>query len=153
MTVKLCSAERPPGSVAVTVTVAVPWLTAATVRVAPDTDTVATPSSEEVAEWERSSPSGSPKCPESSTSAVSPTWASASGIGSETSGARFGTVTLNIVRLTRPSGSVAVTVTVVIPWLTAATVREVPDAEAVATLLKDDPTSYARSSPSGSLKC
>ena len=49
MTVKLWSARRPPGSVAVTVTVAVPWLTAATVREVPEAEAVATPSSEEVA--------------------------------------------------------------------------------------------------------
>ena len=137
---------------AVTVTVAVPWPTPATVREAPDAEAVATPSSEEVAAYERSSPSGSLKCPERSTSTVSRTWTSASGIGSETSGGRFGTVTVKLCSIERPPGSVAVTVTVAVPWPTPATVREAPDAEAVATPSSEEVAAYERSSPSGSLK-
>ena len=62
------------------------------------------------------------------------TYTSASGIGSDTSGARFGTVTVKLSSTESPPGSVAVTVTVAVPWPTAATVREAPDTEAVATL-------------------
>ena len=51
----------------------------------------------------------------------------------ETSGARFGTVTVKLWSTERPPGSVAVTFTVAVPWLTPATLREAPDAEAVAT--------------------
>ena len=42
----VCVAVRPPGSVAVTVTVAEPRPTADTVTVLPDTETSATPASE-----------------------------------------------------------------------------------------------------------
>ena len=47
--VKDCIAERPPGSVAVTVTSALPGDTPVTVTVLPDTDAVATPGSDVVA--------------------------------------------------------------------------------------------------------
>ena len=43
VTSKVCCAEAPSGSRAVTVMVAVPWATASTVTTLPDTDTVATP--------------------------------------------------------------------------------------------------------------
>ena len=46
----VCVAASPPGSVAVTVTVAVPLATAATVTALPATETVATAGSEGVAE-------------------------------------------------------------------------------------------------------
>ena len=49
VTSKLCSAEAPPGSVAVTVTVAMPALTAVTAIRAPETATVATSWSDEEA--------------------------------------------------------------------------------------------------------
>ena len=58
---KLCWAELPSGSVAATVTVTVPFATAATVRTLPDTDTEATTASELEAEYVNSSPSGSLK--------------------------------------------------------------------------------------------
>ena len=60
-------AESPPGSVAVTVTVALPAATPATVTSAPETLTVANASSEEAALYVSSSPSGSLKLPDTST--------------------------------------------------------------------------------------
>ena len=49
VTPKVCGALRPPGSVAVTVTLAVPGATPVTVTVLPETLTVATPEAAEAA--------------------------------------------------------------------------------------------------------
>ena len=95
--------------------------------------TVATSALEDDAAKLSSSPSGSLKWSWRVSWTVFPTWTSVSGIESETSGARFGTVTVKLCSAGRPPGSVAVTVTVAVPWPTAATVREAPEAEAVAT--------------------
>ena len=61
VTVKLCSAVKPPGSRAVTVTVAVPAPTADNVRLSPEAEARATPASELAAEYPSVSPSGSLK--------------------------------------------------------------------------------------------
>ena len=68
---KLCRASRPPGSVATTVTTAVPGATAVIVTVLPATWTVATPTSELNASKSSASPLGSRK--HRSTTTVSPT--------------------------------------------------------------------------------
>ena len=58
---KLCWAERPSRSRAVTVMVAIPLATAVTVTVLPDIDAVALAGPEEAAAYVSSSPSGSSK--------------------------------------------------------------------------------------------
>ena len=70
---KVCVAESPPGSEAVTVTMALPAPTAVTRAVAPETAAVATPGSDETAVQVRLSPSGSLKYAASSTDSVFPT--------------------------------------------------------------------------------
>ena len=76
---KLCCAMRPPGSLAIIVTTAVPGDTAVTVTVLPVPATVATPGSDdEVAKVSRSSSLGSSK--QALTVADSPTWMVSSGI-------------------------------------------------------------------------
>ena len=84
------------------------------------------------------SPSGSEKCPEASTPAASPTSTSTSGTGSPATGARFGTVTSKLDSADRPSGSVAVTVSVALPCDTASTLTVLPDTETRATPVSDD---------------
>ena len=54
-------ADKPPGSLAKTVTTAVPGATPAIVRILPDTETAAIPTSETVAAYARASPSASLK--------------------------------------------------------------------------------------------
>ena len=61
VTAKLCSAARPPGSRTVTVTIVLPTAIPVTVTALSDTATVARVVSDEVAEYSRSSPSGSVK--------------------------------------------------------------------------------------------
>ena len=78
---------------AVTTTTAVPWPTPATMRVAPVTETVTTSVLNEIAEYARSSPSGSLKYAASAISNDPPTKVSASGTCPTATGARFGTVT------------------------------------------------------------
>ena len=127
VTAKLCRAERPPPSVAVTVTSAVPDATPATVKTLPDTATLTRVVSDDAAPNSRSSPSGSEKCPATSTSDTPPTATSRSPISPTASGARFGTVTAKLCWAERPPPSVAVTVTSAAPDATPATVKTPPD--------------------------
>ena len=66
---KLCCAARSPGSVAVTVTVAVPTATPVTTTTLPAAETVTRVVSDDAAWYSRSSPSGSAKYAETSISA------------------------------------------------------------------------------------
>ena len=127
VTAKLCPASRPPGSRTVTVTVVVPTPVPVTPSMPSDTATVARVVSDEVAVYSRSSPSGSAKYAAASTTRVSSTWTSPSAIVSATTGARFGTVTAKLCVAARPSGSVAVAVTVVSPLASPVTVSTLPD--------------------------
>ena len=61
VTATLCAAVRPPGSLAVTVTVAVPSATPTIVRMLPDIETDTTPAADVAAENPSASPSGSRK--------------------------------------------------------------------------------------------
>ena len=65
-------ADNPPGSVAVTVTVALPVATATSVTTLPDTETLTTPAEEVATACVNRSPSGSRKLADTSTVAVSP---------------------------------------------------------------------------------
>ena len=89
VTSKVWLALRPPGSVAVTVMVALPGASPITLRSLPETLAVATLEASEAAPYLRASPSGSENAPEMSTGASvfsTKTW---SGIAPDTVGARF----------------------------------------------------------------
>ena len=138
VTARFCVAEAPCGSFAVTVTVAVPALTAVTVSVPEETDTLATPDADDDAENVRASSSGSVKYGEMSTVAVLSACTVCAGMLPLASGARLGTVTRKPCVANAPPGSVAVTVTVTMPALTAATVTALPETDTVATPGSDD---------------
>ena len=147
-------AERSPGSVAVTVTVALPAATPVTVTSAPETLTVATVSSEEAAVYVSSSPSGSLKLPDTSTVTESPGATPWSAIVSTASGLWLttATVTSNIWVAERSPGSVAVTPTIAAPGPTPTTVTIEPSTVTVATVVSSLAAVKARLSPSGSAK-
>ena len=88
-TPKVCGALRPPGSVAVTVMVALPGATPVTVTVLPETLTVATPGVSEVAAKVSASPSGSVNAPETLTVVCASASTVTSGIVAVAVGARF----------------------------------------------------------------
>ena len=71
-TAKLCEAESPPGSEAVTVTAAAPCATPVTDSSVPDTATVATSALDVAAVWLSASPSGSENDAEMSIVTVCP---------------------------------------------------------------------------------
>ena len=89
VTENLCEAERPPRSVANTVTLTVPAARAARVTTARDVVTLTHVLSDETAPKSSSSPSGSLKCPATSTSATLFTSISMSLILPTRSGARL----------------------------------------------------------------
>ena len=93
VTTKLCAAVMPPGSTAVTVTVATPFARAATVTMDPATDADATPVSETDTSYTTDWPSGSSKCGATSTVADCPADSSREAISPTASGGRLGTVT------------------------------------------------------------
>ena len=94
VTSNLCVAVSPPGSRAVTVTVAVPPLTPVTVSVPEETDTLATPEGDDDAENVSGSPSGSVKyCPRFATVAVLPARTVSGRMLPLVCGPRLGTVT------------------------------------------------------------
>ena len=132
--------ERPPGSVAVTPTMAAPGATPTTVTVEPSTDTVATVVSSLSTVKASSSPSGSLKLPDTSRVRVSPTAMVACGISSTTTGGLFTPTTLTVAVWVAdsPPGSVAVSVIVVSPSAKATTVIIVPDIEAVTTVVSPE---------------
>lgn len=78
-------------------------------------------------------PSGSPKYPDTSRVAESPTINSRSGIVPTAVGGRFGTTTRKLCCAFSPVGSVAIIVTSAMPGDTAVTVTVLPTATAVAT--------------------
>ena len=84
VTEKPCSASRPPGSLAVTVTDALPGATPATVTVVSDMDAVAIPESDDMAEYASASPLGSVK--HAATVVVSPAWTVTSAMGPQAEG-------------------------------------------------------------------
>ena len=131
-------AERPPGSVAVTVMVAAPRARAATVTVFPAAAAVATPVSEAAAEYARLSPSGSPKYGVMSSQTVSPASRVSAGIWPRAPGLRLGTVAAKLCVAARPPGSVAVTVMSAVPRATPATATVLPRAAADAADASDD---------------
>ena len=152
VTSKVWLALRPPGSVAVTVMVALPGASPITLRSLPETLAVATLEASEAAPYLRASPSGSENAPEMSTGASvfsTKTW---SGIAPDTVGARLAllTVTSKVWLALRPPGSVAVTVMVALPGASPITLRSLPETLAVATLEASEAAPYLRASPSGS---
>ena len=108
--------------------------------------------SDEVAEYSNSSPSGSVKRFATSTTTTLSTFTSRSAILPTRLGARFGTVTAKLRSAHSPCGSCAVTVTVVLPTATAATVSVLPDTATVAVAALAETAAYSSSSPSGSAK-
>ncbi len=141
VTLACCCAVRPSGSRAVTVRVARPAATAVIVTVEPDTENLAIAESDEAAAYVSASPSGSAKCREAFNSAVASASTSRSSMVPTASGARLGTVATKVCVAESPSGSEAVTVTVVVPLATAVTVTaplNLPDRDAVATPGLDD---------------
>ena len=130
---KACWADSPPGSLAVTVMVAVPPETPVIVRLAPDTATVATSGSDDSAAYVSASPSGSLKCPARSSVTEAPARTDWPGMLSAATGARFGTVASKACCAESPPGSLAVTVTAAVPPETPVTVRLAPDTATVAT--------------------
>ena len=152
VTWKLCAAARPPVSLAVTVMVASPRPPARTVSVPPETVAVATPGSVVSATYSSASSSGSLKCRDRLTGAVSFLWRACAGMGSLTTGARFGTVTWKLCRAARPSVSMAMTVTSVSPCPSALTVRMPPETATATTPPWEASAPYVSGSPSGSLK-
>ena len=140
----LTEADRPSGSLAVTVTSVAPTASASAATTLPSTDTETTDEFPLVAAKVSASPSGSLKNGAASTRTVSPTVAVCAGAtgtaapgatGTAATGARLGsvTVTLALAAVESPAGSRAVAVTVVVPAATAAMVRLAPDTDAVAT--------------------
>ena len=140
VTSALCVALRPSGSVAVTVTVAVPAAAAVSVRLLPEMLAASTAASLDSAVYDSSSPSGSLKKVATSTVSVWPTVIVCAGIAPTASGAWLAasTVTSALCVAVRPSGSVAVTVTVAVPGVTAVIVRLLPASETVSTAGADD---------------
>ena len=154
VTSALCVPVRPPGSVAVTVTVAVPSATATMVRLLPDIDTETTPTFDEVAAYRSASPSESLKYEAMSSVTVRPTLRLSTGSEPTGAGALLGvcTVTPTVCVALRPSGSVAVTTAVAAPSSTPTRVRLLPDIDTETTLGYAVVTPYRSASPSGSLK-
>ena len=97
-------AVRPPGSRAVTVTIALPRASATTRTVSSTAAALTTAGSEDAASYTSGSPSGSVKYSDGSTRTVSPAVSVRAEIGPAASGARFGTVTSNRSAAARPSG-------------------------------------------------
>ena len=151
-TVNSCVAARPSGSLAVTVRVAMPLAIAVTARMAPMTEVPAIAGSEAVAVKVRGSVSGSAKYPDRSRVVVSPTARVSARITRLAAGARLGTVTVNSCAATRPSVSVADTVTVTEPFAWAATFKVPPETATPTTPLSEAGTAKTRKSPSGSVK-
>ena len=133
VTTKLWVAERPPGSVAVTVTTTSPFATAAMVNTAPSTLAARRLESDTATAYPSPCPSGSLKYPDTSRVAESPTINSRSAIVPTVVGGRFGTTTRKLCCAFRPVGSVAIIVTSATPGETAVTVTVLPAATAVAT--------------------
>ena len=133
VTVNDCVADRPPGSVAVTVMSELPRANPATVTELPCEATDATASSDDAAAYVRVWPSGSLKYAETSITSVSATATVTGSMAPRAAGGRLGTVTENRACPCRPSGSEAVTVTDALPGATPLTVTVVPDRETVAT--------------------
>ena len=134
-TARSCVADRPPGSVAVTVTVALPAATPTTTTVASDAVTVTTAMSELAAVYVSASPSGSLKFSATCT-VTSPPWSKVSSPSEPTATGGWlpaSTVTLIDCVAVAPSGSRAVTVTVALPAATPVIVTVLPATEAVAT--------------------
>ena len=152
VTSKLCSANRPPGSCAVTVTVAFPFATPDTVTVLPDTETPTRAVSDDVAAYSSASRSGSTKYPDPSNATTLSTCTSRSAITPTASGARFRTVTRKLRSADSPSGSRAVTVTMALPTATPVAVTRLPETVTVTGVVSDAAAEYSSSSPSGSAK-
>ena len=155
--VKVWAAVRPAGSAAVTVTSAMPALTAVMVTMLPAMATVTTRASLEAAVKDRGAPSGSVKCRVRSTVAVSFSFSLRdwSGIGAEVCGARLGggsVVTRKVWVAVNPAGSAAVTVTSAMPALTAVMVTVLPATATVTTRASLETASKLSGSPSGSAK-
>ena len=149
-----CVALRPPGSVPVTVTVAVSGATPIMVRMLPDIDTETTAGAAVAAPYVSTSPSGSLKYGATSSVSVRPRLKFRAGIEPEGAGARLGVSTATPTRCValRPPGSVAVTVTVAVPSATPLSVSALPDTLADTTAAFDVVAAYPSASPSGSLK-
>ena len=149
-----CVALRPPGSVAVTITVAVPFATPVSVSVLPDTLADTTPAFDVAAAYPSASPSGSLKYEATSSVAVRPGLRLWAGIESDGAGARLGVSTVTAMRCValRPPGSVAVTVTVAVPSATPVSVSVLPDTPTDTMPAFDVAAAYLSASPSGSLK-
>ena len=134
-----CVALRPPGSRAVTVTVAVPAATGASVAVLPETETLTMLVRLERAVYVSRSPSGSVKYRATFTdAALPPTVSVCAGIEPMARGGWLvppssSTVTAMVCVALAPSGSRAVTVTVAVPAVTGASVTVLPDTEALTT--------------------
>ena len=117
---------------------AFPFASPVTVATLPDTVTLAVAGRDDVAEYLSASPSGSVKCPPTSTAAVLPASTSRSGIVPTGFGARFGTVTTNVCVAESPPGSVAVTDKVAVPLAMAVTISVLPATETAAAAGSDD---------------
>ena len=135
VTITSCRAKASSGSVAVTATIAMPSATAMIVTAEPSIVAVAASVFVLSTVKVSSSSSGSLKLPETSRVTVSPSVRFWGGIVSVTTGdsLRASTVKLTDSEADAPSGSVAVTVTVAVPSVTASTVMMAPDMEAVTT--------------------
>ena len=151
-TSKLCEARSSPGSVAVTVTTALPRARAATASVLPETDARATRASETTAEYASTSPSGSAKKGATSTVAVRPTSIRRSRRVLVTVGDRLATATAKSCAALSPSVSVAVTLTFTLPGASARRVRRPSDRSSATRNGLELVALQARGSPSGSLK-
>ena len=152
VTSKCWTASSPPGSRAVTATVARPAPTPVTVSVPPSIATATRVVSEEVAAYCSSCPSGSANRLTRSTTTTLSTATSRSAITPTRLGARFGTFTAKDCSAHSPCGSRAVAVTVALPTATAATVTVPPATATHAVISLEDTAPYTSASPSGSLK-
>ena len=128
VTATSCAAVRPPGSLAVNISVVVPAATPEIDIVRPDTEARATRGFEDAA-WKLSAPpSGSSKNEDTATETVSPEARLTAGIEPVATGARFGrTVTPVLCVAASPPGSRAVSVRIALPEDTAVTVTTVPE--------------------------
>ena len=137
ITEKVCSADRPWGSLAVTVTVALPRATPITLALLPSPEALATPELEVSTVYCRVSPSGSLKYPERSTVSVSLDCNTRSGMDPSPTGERLGTTTEKLCSTDSSSVSRAVTTTVAVSREIPTTIRVSSEMPTVAIPASD----------------
>ena len=133
-------------------TVALPGEYARTLTSPRDTHVLATSRFELVASKDSESSSGSANRDEGSTVANPLVFSFRAGKVPTATGARLGTVTVNVCVAASPSASMAVIVNVAFPLWVASITRVAPERESVTATVSEAAAAKPRGSPSGSLK-